>query len=152
MLAAGCGGGDPAPDVTLTEEPATSEVFTSSAPETTAPGSSLMLAVGKVRIVGAQNNVFLDSDTRTCTGWNEYEGVGIGSQVIIGDSAGETVALGELGLPLMDDGENTSRVCEIIFEVRGVPRGEGFYSVAVEGYDPVQVAEDDMFGIEITLD
>ena len=72
--------------------------------------------------------------------------------MIITDATGETIGLGELGLPLMeaDDPADPNRACVIEFEVRGIPRGEGFYGVQVGQREVVQYVEDDMSRVEIT--
>jgi len=89
-----------------------------------------------VTIHGATNNAFLDTASGTCTGWNDFEDISIGTEVIITGAASETVALGELGLPLMR-GDGATRECEIQFVIPDVPHGERFYGVQIAQRDVV---------------
>uniref|UniRef100_UPI003F499C1E hypothetical protein n=1 Tax=Paenarthrobacter ureafaciens TaxID=37931 RepID=UPI003F499C1E len=79
----------------------------------------------------------------TCTSQNASV-LKTGNQVKI-QTNGNTVAMGEVGLGRLDDrSPNDGYVCVFDFKVSGVPTGQGFYRVVVEGQGAKEVSEVDL--------
>lgn len=78
-----------------------------------------------------------------------YDDIAEGRSVVIRDSKGETVAIGDLGAVVLAvvEGETDMRMtyCRAHFSVDEVPRGRGFYSVEVGSRGEVEFSEEALF-------
>ncbi len=78
-----------------------------------------------------------------------------GAQVVVTDATGKTVGVGALkatGLQVLSGSTAmTDTWCGFTFSVLKVPRGSGFYGVAIGHRDPVQFPEDKLFAAPIAL-
>lgn len=79
--------------------------------------------------------------TKGCgyAGSGGYADVRAGAPVTVKDSAGKTLALGQLGT-----GKAEGKVCRFDFTVGGVPSGEEIYGIEVGRRGVVQYTEDQM--------
>jgi hypothetical protein len=90
-----------------------------------------------------------DADLR-CHGWQGFDDIQSGAQVIVRDSAGTTVATGSLDQGkaenIVDSGQGFKHAttCALSFTVNGVPAGKKFYSVEVSHRGQQQYNEDRM--------
>lgn len=74
------------------------------------------------------------SATDVCSGKDGYDDIHAGTQVVVSDASGTTIAIGELGTGLARrDPDNISRAteCRFPFKVTGVPGGHEFYGLAI---------------------
>ena len=75
-----------------------------------------------------------DKDPDVCSGWRGYDDIHAGTQVVVTDPAGTTIAIGALGqgVPRRDP-VDTSRAteCRLPLRVAGVPGGHQFYGLEV---------------------
>ena len=75
-----------------------------------------------------------DKDPDVCSGWRGYDDIRAGTQVVVTDPAGTTIAVGALGTGVpRRDPNDTSRAteCRFPFQVTGVPGGHQFYGLQV---------------------
>lgn len=91
----------------------------------------------------------------TCYGYQRYEDIRSGTQVVITDPAGKTVAMGHLeaGIPRHDPND-TNRVTECRFPIKvaGVPGEHAFYGIEISNRGKLDFPRDRMAGsLELTL-
>lgn len=96
------------------------------------------------------------SDTDTCYGYERYDDIRSGTQVVITDPAGKTIAIGQLeaGVPRHDP-DNNKRVTECRFPIKvaGVPGGHSFYRLEISKRGKLEFARDRIEGpLELKLD
>jgi hypothetical protein len=88
-----------------------------------------------------------DSDQCATDGLDGYDDVVTGTQVVVRDDAGNTVAVGDLnGAKATDVG------CDYIFHLSDVPAGKKFYEVEVGSRGGVQYTEEELregVGVEL---
>lgn len=97
---------------------------------------------------------FTWSSETGCVGDGGYDDIHGGTQVVITDSAGATVALGKLDQGKLDGTikGQTADQCKFTFAVPGVPTGKGFYGVEVGKRGRVQYPEQQLFSaLALTL-
>lgn len=84
----------------------------------------------------------------TCSGYEGYDDMVAGAQVVIRDATGETVAVSAL-----DEGEPQGRTsCIFPFTVEDVPAGESIYSVEVSHRGEITFKEDEAeVGLTLSL-
>lgn len=95
------------------------------------------------------------SGTDTCTGYKGYDDIKSGTQVLISDPAGKTIALGSLGDGLVRrDPDNISRAmeCRFPFKVTGIPGDYQFYGIEIGRRGKLTYARDRLGnGLELHL-
>jgi hypothetical protein len=107
-----------------------------SAAKSTDAGSKKMAVIGEITVKATAASVLKDgADIGTpCDAADGYEDIRAGTQVVVADEAGKTLALGSLDAGLLA-GESGADVftlrCSFPFEVLGVPAGHPFYRVSV---------------------
>jgi hypothetical protein len=100
-----------------------------------------------------------DGDKQVCWGSGGYDDMKLGTQVVVSDAAGATIAIGAisdaspvLGDRTGDDGDPLADGCELSFFVDGVPAGKGFYGVEVSHRGRLQYSEAEIRGdLKLTL-
>lgn len=96
-----------------------------------------------------------DKDPDVCSGWKGYDDIRGGTQVVVTDPAGTTIAIGALGAGVpRRDPDNTSRAteCRLPFKVTGVPGGHQFYRLEVGHRGKLEYARDKIDKpLELTL-
>jgi len=132
-------------------KPAANTETPSSAPAVFTITGSITLGLG---------NFLWSSADNTCVGRGGYDDMKVGTQVVVTDPAGVTLAVGaisdgspKIGDRVDDDGEELADGCELSFFVDGVPAGKGIYGVEVSHrgrlqYPEAQARED----LQLTLD
>ena len=98
------------------------------------PTPTTLMVSGALTLHGSYNGGI--EDDSKCSGSLGYDDIAAGAQVVIADSDGKTVALGQL-----NDGFVASDSCIFTFVVRDVPKGNRFYSVEVSHRGGVQFSE-----------
>lgn len=99
----------------------------------TAVPTAALKVDGSVTVVGQSPQV-VTQDELTCQGGGGYDDIRQGAQVVVSDSAGKTVALGQLGAGSWKRGVG----CIFLFTVADVPAGEKFYGLEVSHRGRVQ--------------
>lgn len=96
-----------------------------------------------------------DRDPDVCAGKGGYDDIRAGTQVVVTDPSGTTIALGQLdpGIPRRDP-DNASRAtqCRFPFQVTNVPGGHEFYGIAVGRRGKLEYTRDKIvLPLELTL-
>jgi hypothetical protein len=91
--------------------------------------------IGTMAIIGTEN---VKNDDGSCYGGSGYDDIDTGTQVVVSDSSGKTVAIGKLGKSVM---KAANLECVWKFVVNGVPTGQRFYKVEVGHRGEVQYTE-----------
>lgn len=84
------------------------------------------------------------SSTRTCAGRGGFGDIREGTQVVVTDEAGTTIALGRLrdSSPYVEAGVGIT--CTFHFAIHDVPSGKKFYGVEISHRGRVQYTEDQL--------
>lgn len=97
--------------------------------------------------------------TQTCWGKGGFDDMKAGTQVVVSDPAGATIAVGSMldGQTQYGDlevgGEPLQSSCQISFIVKNVPAGKGFYGVEVSHRGRLQYTESEARqGLKLTLE
>jgi hypothetical protein len=99
------------------------------------------------RFVLADRDGFTAVDGGHCAGNGGYSDISTGTQIVVTDDAGRTVAVGKLG-----EGNWINSYCELPFAV-DVPAGSGFYGIEVSHRGRVQYSADQLSRpLTLTLD
>ncbi|MEO3853704.1 hypothetical protein [Acrocarpospora sp. B8E8] len=93
-----------------------------AAPTSAPPSPSPITITGTVSVAGGVSR----AGSSECALGGGYRDIAPGTQVVVTDPAGKTIALGKLG-----GGQWSSRKCVFAFMVREVPPGHQFYGVEV---------------------
>jgi hypothetical protein len=116
---------------------------------TPTPAVFQVLGVIRLQLGGFTWGEAGDSDLR-CHGYQGFDDIQSGAQVIVRDSAGTTVATGTLDQGkaenIVDSGQGFKQAttCALPFTVNGVPAGKNFYSVEVSHRGQQQYNEQQM--------
>jgi len=99
------------------------------------------LAPGTVTVTGSLELTDARTAKASCIGRGGYSDIHTGTQVIVTDATGSTLALGRL-----TDGELTSDldVCRYEFKVTGIPGGHDFYGIEIGHRSRIQRSRDDI--------
>ncbi|MEV1245104.1 hypothetical protein [Nonomuraea sp. NPDC049750] len=124
----------------------TSLASQAAAPQASAPQAlpSLFSATGVLILKITPDSVEF-GDHPACSGKGGYSDIGQGTQVVVTDAAGKTVALGKLGTGLHEE-----RGCTFRFAIT-VPPGGQFYGIEVSHRGRVQYAAYELDSIELQL-
>lgn len=102
-----------------------------------APEGAFMIA-GTVLVSGSSSNLAFGNSVAECRGKAGYEDLHEGAKVVVADSTGKTIAIGQLGTGKSETvgGSSSGSVvrlvaCRFPIEVRDVPDGGKFYRVTV---------------------
>lgn len=89
----------------------------------------------------------MDTSGSQCAGTGGYDDIADGTQVVVYDATGKSLAIGELtgGVP---QGYGT---CQFTFEVDHVPAGVGPYSVQVSHRGMIAFTQDDALNLQLSL-
>jgi hypothetical protein len=99
----------------------------------------LLLAPNKNTLEGTLDLSWTgDSDGMTCSGSGGYDDIYGGQTVVVKDSAGKTVATGDL-----QEGEPGEGVCTFAFTVENVAE-EDYYEVSTSGRDGITYSHDEL--------
>ena len=77
--------------------------------------------------------------------------IAAGAQVVVRDSKGEQVGLGQLLPGALPKDVEGSYTCEFPFTVKGVPEGEGLFTVEVGSRGQVTFERDNADAVVVTL-
>lgn len=108
-----------------------------------APAAKTVSADGTLALVTTS----LGSSADGCYGTGGYSDIHRGTQVVISDASGKTVALGALS----GGGRGGATRCEFSFHVDGIPKGEAFYKVEVSHRGGIQYTESQLASLALTL-
>jgi hypothetical protein len=114
--------------VTLSALTLTGCAGTSAASDTTVPPFTI---TGTINITGLTNSTGVEA-TRTCAGNGAFGELRDGTQVVVTDQAGTTIALGSVVGSHVNPADvvfDSPTKCTLNFRVDGVPAGKGFYGV-----------------------
>jgi hypothetical protein len=94
-----------------------------------------------------------DTIDKTCKGGRGFADVGPGTQVVVMDSAGKTLAVGALSTSTITTGADGRLTgCSFSFAVRGVPGGHQVYRIAVGRRGHLEYTADQLRGrLRLTL-
>lgn len=92
---------------------------------------------GTMSLVGVDN--FASFGDNNCAGSTGYDDLRDGSEVVISENGGKTVAVGAL-----EGSRNAADRCVFSFNISGVPSGKKFYGVSVTHRGVVQFSEQEM--------
>ena len=117
-------------------------------PSTGEEKTSTIDVVGNIRLTDSG----IERDGGDCYGTGGYSDMGPGSQVVVRDASGTTLAVGSLDVGKVPTGEAYASVlCDFAFTVPDVPAGEGPYSVAVGSRGEFSFNEADAGNLALTL-
>lgn len=81
----------------------------------------------------------------------KYADIKDGTQVVVADSTGKTVAVGALTAGWVEQKNGAGKTCTLRFTVGSVPGGLGFYKVKVAGQESEYAEDKVTAAIDITL-
>jgi hypothetical protein len=144
IVLAGCGGGSGGP------------AASSAPPSPTAPATFTFSGVALLKSTAVLLQSMINGG-QNCRGGSQFADVLPGAQVIITDSNGKTVGLGQLGtstyIKATSPGER-DKGCEMPFSIDGLPMDQDFFGVQVGHEQSVQVRRQDALvpqGVSITF-
>lgn len=100
-------------------------------------------ASGHMTLIDSGVETFQDE----CFGSGGYDDMAAGTQVVIRDADGKTVAVGELGPGTPE----SSVTCVFTFNVRDVPAGSNIYSVEISHRGEISFSPDEAENLELSL-
>lgn len=99
------------------------------------PGS--FTVTGEMALIGDEGDSYSNVEGgTTCTSLSGYDDIAAGTQVVISDASGDTVAVGQLR-----EGKPTAAACAFSFKVNNVPAGSKFYKLEVGKRGGLQYTE-----------
>ena len=126
-----------------TEPVASATPTASAAPKTFTVEGAMNLELGQFT---------WESSTSACWGIRGYSDLAEGAQVVVTDPNGTTVGVGRLDIGSTQFKKSRAVGCRLIFEVKGVPAGLGFYGIEVSDRGRVQFPEAELADpVELTL-
>jgi hypothetical protein len=89
----------------------------------------------------------------SCTGWKGFDDIRGGTEVVVTDASGKTVAVGELATGHATGITNdTATGCRLGFSITGIPPGVGPYGVEIGHRGATHYAQGSLTGIELGFD
>lgn len=103
---------------------------------------------GQMALLGEEGDSYSNVEGgTTCTALDGYDDISAGTQVVVSDASGDTVAVGQL-----DAGKATSEACAFAFKIDDVPAGSKFYKVEVGKRGGLQYTEKELrAGVAVSL-
>ena len=102
-------------------------------------GTATFTVTGTMTISGLSGTGIQTGIAGSCKGTGGYSDLAPGAEVVISDSTGRTLAIGQVGSTKSSKSDDLH--CTLPFEVEQVPLGKGFYGVQVGHRNAVQFTE-----------
>lgn len=122
-------------------------------PTTVAPARGSLQVQGWMNLTRGQFTWAGGADT-TCSGWRGFDDIRGGTEVVVTDSAGKTLAVGQLqtGKATGVTADDSATGCRLAFSISGVPSGVGPYGVEIGHRGVNHYPEGQLTGLEFGFD